>query len=634
MAINDADDLIVVSWDGNNINDGASYRCGMRTSDQWGLPDVDPEMVERDGGWPILGGVSRSDQDIQLALGIVGDPVRTLRDQLLQWFDPKDETSKRLIIQDEDGANDRYVYAICRSISPTRRRRSQRIFVIDLVIDGDVRWRADTESDDTWNITASGQTNVISNGGTEEAYPTFEITPTTVKSGGLAYKQFVPVTWRTPYSATKRPVRLGALDTATLTPAKMQADGDDLRIYVDGAEVDRWLVDMDTASTYIWINVDFQPEANAVLQVGIAASGSISSIAVGEDVYDMPESGIVLIDDEVFTYTGRDTFEEELTGITRAAKGSSMGAHSASAVVYWIQHEVIIAYGNVSLIAPTTDDDYEPAFSTAAADSSNTQWKYTVFGDPNGKRTGRWEPNGNVTLSGNGAHYTATQRTLASGDYTVIGAWADNNHAPSYGWSLYDPCGIVNADWADGYKRAEDKDWFIVHLSYWIRGDHFWQTQATLSHPSLDDTWQAWSQAAGAAWSEANKLGMRLVMFASDVEVGTVTVTLSSTDTPTVNMSACAEQGNYPLGCVIENQTTGESISLAFDMELDETLIVNTKDETVIYDADDTNQFQSIDWSSVRFDWLKLQVGDNTLSFTDVGTAAVTIVTKFRARYY
>ena len=631
----DQENIIAVSWGGESINDGTSYVSGVRTSKEWGLPDIKVNMVERDGAWPVIGGVGRPEKIIELALGIVGTDLQTLRDQLLRWFDPEDETKKAFVVTDENGSNSRYVNAICKSIKPARSQgRIKRTFVIVLVVDNDVRWRATSETTDVWNITASGQTNVVNNGGTDDAYPIFEITPTAAKSGGYAYKHFIPLLWRTPYVGTQYPVRIGPLDTGALTPAKMQADGDDLRVFANGIEIDRWLVDMDTANTYIWVNLNFAASVSATLQTNIPASGSISSIEVGEDVYDFPEEGIVFIDDEVFTYTARDLFEEKLTGITREVKGSSEAAHTTADTVYWLQHDLILAYGNAAATAPDVDDDYKPIFSLDAADSDNTEWLYESFGDQGGIRAGQWMPTGNVTLAGYGGVYTAAQRTLAPGEYSVIGVWIGVNSGPWFGWVLNNPCGIINADWASGQMRSPDVTVFNAWLGYWVRDTSWWAQQATIAAPAVNNVWDTWSEAAGAAWAEANSITMHCFYRWQDVEVGTVTVTLSATDTPTVDMSACAEQGNYPLSCTIENQATGELITVTFGMEVDETLIVNTDLETVIYEADESNQFQAVGWDATRHHWLRLVPGSNSLEFIDVDTDTLTIDTVFEPRYY
>lgn len=628
-------DLKVRLFDAQQINDGTNYSCGLEPALEWGLPDVKAQMAKRDGSWPVLGGVDRPGKILYLTIEIRGSDVRTLRDQLMLWFDPEDETAKNLVIEDEDGTNDRYVKAICERIAPMiiDGRASDKAFFIRLRVDGDVRWLRNAWDTDSWSITASGQTNVVANDGTTDAYPQYEITPTTDKADDLAWKQFIPVTWRSDNSAALYPVRLGPLDTAALTPAKMQADGDDLRVYINGRETYRWLIDMDTANTYIWINVPrFAPKASASLQTQIIAAGSINSIEVGEDVYDFPDEGMVLINSEMFVYTGRDLSDEKLTGITRGAHGSTQALHAVNDTVWWIQKEIIICYGNSTLSAPTVDDDYKPAFSRAAADSSNTVWKYNNFGDTGLTRSGRWHPEGNITMHGTGGLFTGHWRSWAA-TYSHIGAWIGTVTGNAYGWRLYNPCGIVNADWADGAHRATVKEDFLAYVGYWIRDDNWWTWQAEIADPVADATWDTWSEAAGAAWSTADYLTLSLWYYLSDVEASTVTVTLDSTETPAIDMTL-AEMGNYKLNCKITNTTTSEWMTVDFEMALNQTLTIDTYDETVTYGLDGSSQFQALDWSSIRLKWLKLEPGNNTLQFDDTGTGNVTFVTKFRKRYY
>ena len=70
-------------------------------------------------------------------------------------------------------------------------------------------------------------------------------------------------------------------------------------------------------------------------------------------------------------------------------------------------------------------------------------------------------------------------------------------------------------------------------------------------------------------------------------------------------------------------------------MELNETLVVDTDEETVTYEADGSSQFQALETvDGVRRHWLRLVPGPNTLQFEDAGTAGLTLMTKFEKRYY
>ncbi len=94
------------------------------------------------------------------------------------------------------------------------------------------------------------------------------------------------------------------------------------------------------------------------------------------------------------------------------------------------------------------------------------------------------------------------------------------------------------------------------------------------------------------------------------------------------------EQGNYELSGTLTNQATGESITLNFVMDLNSELEVDTYNKVITWLEDDSRQFQAISFSSQRRHWLRLEPGNNTLEFVDVGTGNVTLTTVQTPRYY
>ena len=323
--------MIVKSFDGNEF--GTDYVAVILGGGGISLPGGAAQVVKRTGAWPLVSGMAREGRALGLGIAIEGSDVGALRDQLFQWFDPEDETPKKLAITDAAGTNERYLYVqVDGDIVP---RDVPQIYVVPLKVHGDVRWRAEAGTVDVWNITASGQTHQVENGGANDAWPSFEIKPVSAKSGGFAYKEFWSVTWRSENPGFSYPARLGPIDTAALVGAgKMQADGDDLRVYVDGREVDRWLDGMNSANTYVWVVLDFSPRMVTTLRSDIASSGAISSIEVGEEIYDFRDGVILRIDDELFFATTRDLSDEKFTGITRGWHGTSEAGHTAGARVH------------------------------------------------------------------------------------------------------------------------------------------------------------------------------------------------------------------------------------------------------------------------------------------------------------
>lgn len=623
----------VKTWDGNSINDGTYYQCVLRES-FYGLPVVKVGGAGRNGRWPVLTGIERSGRVLELDVYIkTTTSLSTLQNQLLRWFDPETEVSKKLVCEDDAGGGDRYVMGICQALEEAPRSAGMHYHAM-IVVDGDVRWRKVTASSSTWTITATGGTKTITNSGTDEAYPVLTITPTAAKSTGYGYKRFVPVKWLASAGYINYPVDIcnDGFDTATLIGAsKMQADGDDLRVFVDGAEKDRWLDGINTSTTKVWINLSFQAAQDATLKTAIAASGAITTIEVNESIVDFPASGILLCGSEVFTYTGKSDTSKRFTGVTRAAKGTSEAAHAISATVDWIQYDVWILYGNASSTAPVTDDNYKPAF--ALASSTNTSWDYDTFG-PGG--TGAWSR----ASAGSGITYTADKDSDAV-PWSEIGVRCINATYPSGEYWIYNPCGITVANFANGE--------YFANLIAMSNGSYFGQIMSALSSgsyvqeyliggPSSNDVWESWSRnetlISGSVYVKMRlEAATNLGTGDMSLECADVTLTLNSSYTPVIAIGT--EQGNYSLACKITNNTTVNAIELSYTMAVNQDLEVDTDLKTITLLDDGSNQFQALTVTAgPRRNWLPLAVGANTLKYDDTGCDTVTVVIDWEERHY
>ena len=623
----------IYSWDGNLINDVTNYETLERAA-FYGLPRVRPLQVPRGMGWPLIGGLDRSGgRRLVFDIFIRGGSS----DELCGWFDYEDETPKKLIVTDSDGSsNPRYWYGICTKCAEVENSGGLH-YEVWVDVHGDIRLRENTASTDTWNITASGQTKVLANSGDEKAYPILDIKPTSGKTGDWAYKIWIPVRWLVDEAFTSYPMDItnDSWDTdALVTASKMQADGDDLRVWVDGVEVDRWLDGIDTVSTKVWVNLDFQAKQEATLGTAIASSGSITEIVASTDISGFPSTGIVIIDSEAFTYTGKSDSTKTFTGVTRAMRGTSMAAHTTTDTIWWVQHDIWILYGNATASAPSVDDDYKPVFDLST--STNTSWDYDDFGEDDGLRTGAWA----YTEVANADQYGGNQG--ASGDPWVEAGIDAQSDDLSYGegyYQIWNPAGITNANFQNGEHWADDLDgWNYGYIKSSINGSS-WTSEDTISAPSSASTWDSWSDnQALTSGSKYVRLGLKTEYdyfeeYNCKLECSDITLTLNSTYTPTVTVGS--EQGNYSLDCTITNNTTGEAIQVTFTMALDDTIQVDTDGKTVTWDADNSSQFQALDIvGDPRVAWLALDPGNNTIQFDDTGTNAVTVDFEWEERFY
>lgn len=613
--------------DGNAFS--TDYSAGFFPGAEPVLPEVIAKFARRVAAWPLISAIDRTGYRYNLLAVILGASVEDLRQQLFGWFDPEDETPIKL--SGDLSGTEYYRYVICESIKPYGQQPDPpKSYIITVANHGDPRWREETPSTDTWNITASGQTKAISNSGKDIAFPILTITPTGGKTGGYAYKRFTAIRWRIDQAVTTYPVDIGdnSFDTASLTPAKMQADGDDLRVTVDGVEVDRWLDDMDTATTSVWINLNFVAKQEGTIVNAITAIETVETIDVNEDISGFPATGILMINSEIFTYTGKNESLKRFTGVTRAAKGSTAAAHSADDTIIWIQHEIWILYGNSTASAPVVDDNYEPAF--ALATSTNTSWDYDIFGEDDGLRPAAWSKMQYWNLYPYVDLYTGN-RGASADPWSEMGWDGVSSGGDAWdSWKIEILTGITEIEY-DGEQNGPTTQ--NIRSYFWYGSG--WTTIGNNVLGAVG-SWTAFGPFTDTLPSTRTLIHIivtRVGLPDKDVEIQDLTITLDNTQTPAI--TDIGEMGNYSLACTITNTTTGDALELEYTMELNEDLELDTDAKTVIYLADSSSQFQALTLTGgARRHWLYFAVGSNTIQFDDTGTNGVTIDFEWEERLY
>jgi hypothetical protein len=710
-------DLIVVSWDGHNINDTTNYKSGVRGI-SWGLPPMAPLASTRVNNFPIVSKIERQQRIINLLVTITASDKRTARDNLLKWFDPDDETAKNFIVEDADGTNDRYVQAFCSSCVPTTigstatAHRDQ--FNITLATHGDPLWKASTKSEPaTWSASSTGETHEWTNSGTADAYPTITVSPTSAKSGtdDYLYKQFIPWRWRAPYGATRYPLDVvDVLDTTSLvetattsdldgaindsvttisitdassfptrgmgyitdavngdeqiswtgkssndltgvtrgiggTSAAQHADEDviavsksmvngaDVRIEVDGVDRDLWITGWNSASSKVWVNTDWSKAWDSTITAAIASGATVTSITVDDSVKDAPSSGVLFINNEAFAYSAKDNKTKTFAISDRATLGTSAGNHSLGDTIWWCQRMIFIKYGNLSASAMSVDADYAPAFDTT--NSTNGSWIYgaTDFGEDDGLRAGQWQRS---TEYGTPEYYGGNQDSAAD-PWTDPGLECTGREKGRY--YLWNPCGITNVNATNGEKWSDNtSDWHGTISSWTGRS---WYAEYITPAPSSASTWEAWSQDQAITAGRYKISIMSRAINKSTTnkfELQDCTITLNSNQIPVIG--SFSESGMYNLSLTIANNTTGESIALAWKTAVDSELEIDTRPvleggKTVTDITNGINAFNALTLVEAhRRDWFKLQPGVNEWEITETGLAGMDITIEFRARFY
>jgi hypothetical protein len=628
--------ITVESYDGHDLND-SSYRAYIPLDESAGmlnLADASEVAIARAGNFPSFAGKNLAGKSFVLSVYMLGT-YSTQIDTLKQWFDTRSTTLKKLVISDPLNS-DKQWYVMCACVKQPVIDGPTTEFVLYAP---DPTLLSNTASTDSWSVTASGQTKALTVPGNVSAKPVITITPTQAKSGSYAYKRFLTVKNVTSSAFVDYPYDVldNSLDGAALvTASKLQADGDDLRVFVDGAEVSRWLQDVNTTTAQCWINISLKPKQTNTLRTAIAGSGSITTIEFPISKHNdsfmsaLPTRGILQVASELFTYTSVDKKKYCVNGVTRAAKGTSMAAHSIGDAVTWIEHDIWLMYGNSSVTAPTQDETKKPIIKLS---STNDSWIYEEFGDDANLRTGRWLRVVESSVGKASHAYSANQITYADPAsemgmrilaYQSKGKWMGETATIS--WLLSHPAGVTHVTSSGEYYRNTSSWPAVAGL---FKKTSKWSSQWNLSSPTSVSSWTAFSKASEALGATYTQLMFKLSGSVSAVadgtacmEVADVTLTLASANRPTVAISS--EQANYYLDLKLTNNTSGEFLSIQYMMALNAALTIDCAGKSITY-ADGTVALSSMTLSSVRQGWLDIAPGSNTLQYDDTGTAAVTV---------
>lgn len=646
--------LKLTTWDSShNINDVTNYEAGL--TPEVVMPSAMATFIDLGQGDPILAGKTLDGGYLTFYILLRGS-LETQRDTINGWFRANDFTFRKLVAQDLDNANKEWYVEGYPVTPPILSAESASKYTVTLALKQPY-WIESSQQTDTWSITAGTETQPITSVGNMPALPLFEITAIQAKSSnGIAYKTFYAI-HTSGYGATKIPVDItgGGLDTAALTTAKMRADGFDVGVNINGVYVDRWFGEglhaFDTIDTTIWANMSFKPAPTMTLSValdGITTPATLK-VAYTDAAITLPQNSTVQIGTELITYSSYtvDAATKIITFVPtlRAAKGSSIAAHSIAAAVYWIENEVWLTYGNASATAPVINDANKPILDLAISD--NSTWKYLLFGDAAGLRSGApvlqktgINPNaygftGNEDT--NVSPYTDAGIKLSSkvGNFSLI----DDDSRTRIEWMFNHPGGISNfAAAGKAYQVGTRWPSYAITNRGFLIGNLPSSIYYVIPAPSIAAVWQAITSINVAISNNSKNVyfastggqGSTLPMPYSMVQL--TEVTLTNYAPPTVTPMG-VEQANYKLSGSLLNDTTDESIIFNDLITKTSNKITIDCENQEVYSADGKRLRGMIQFGGAKRDeWMTLVAGANSLVFTDTGTVEVTIVTKWRGR--
>jgi hypothetical protein len=631
----------VVSWDEHTFSE-SDYTAVLATST--GLPTLEPQYAERYQETAVITGVKFTQYQLSPLQIVIENEANAdaLRLNLHQWFDNKDAVPRRLVVEDIGGGNQRYVEGICLSLVQVASLGGlsyTAIVALDGVYDPAYRFRAVTPSTDSWNITATGATNVVNNGGQDEAYPILRVTPTASKStNGYAYRRWVPIVWKTSQGAKNYPIDItnGGFDTASLiSGSKLQADGDDLRIEVNGVETSYYVAGLNTSATKIWTALSYTGKRSATLQEQMLSASTVTQITCSSSIAAFPSSGILLIEAEAFVYTGKIDSTQTFIGVTRAERNTTAATHDAGTIIYLVENDIWLKYGNPGATAFVQDPNVKPVIDLS--ESTNTTWKYYYFGELDKSVPGAWSH----TLSNDEWWYTSDNHSVGyESPYPVYGLYRGYLDTAAEGRVFKsNPCGIEVFTASGETMRKQTSTYpnqkFVGGVD--STGSAIEETEIT---NSASNTWESWTATLVLGYTDVYEvyLEMRpdpggITVGESLVDIDEATLSLNSSYTPISSIGA--EVSNYTLSATVTNELTGDYIVVNFSMAPNQTLKIDTDKKTTVYLKDNSSQFGSVSRPIItKKQWLPLLPGNNTLRFDDVGTQGVTIAIEFEERSY
>lgn len=611
---------------GDVTNDGVNYE--MWLDQPFSQPPFRLEQTRREGKAPLITAAYEDPLALGLNILVYGDTeaeTKGYREALLKTLDTA-SAAIPLVVSDDDDGDQRFRHVVVQAVDEQKDEEGVgQKFVATLITHSEGRWRSTTPVQLTWEVAASGETLVVENPGSLPVYPTYSLQPTDAKAGGsgaFVYRRFCSLKW-TGVSQANTPTNItdGIWDTETLIDAfKINQFGDadytkNVGVINNGVAQRRWVTNIDTAGTSVWVNLDWNYCPVASLEEAIDIGESITQIVIDHSIHFFPYRGILQIGDELFTYTHTDLATQTFLGVERAMKGSDAESHAVGAEVHLIQHDLWLLYGGSG--RGVINDSYKPMLDLES--SSNSSWHFTHFGEATGaeNRPMVWS---------------------SSGPQSSVGTDGDP----------FDELVLLNGSWLSG-TSAE---------SLWVlRATGTLASARLIGRARSWEPWQVWQTglyAGGGVYvpiPELESLDPGLIDFdltvtetrhADDirfyqrcggaVEIRMDTLTLTWSDYPVATMRPEVEV--YDLALQLTNTTTDQTLTFTLTLELNDLLVVDTLRYTAVLDSDGSNQYQALSRDSRRRDLLPLIPGDNTLRITEEGLQGLTLFIEFTPRTY
>ena len=662
--------ITIKTFNGHAINDGASYEAKDINGAFTTLNSAKPTWIPQDKSDQIYSGTYTVDtRTLVIAVKIIGSDKNALAATLRVWL--KRGSYGNLVVTFSDDSTDYQLPCVVTSLVSKPSDSYDGDYVVSLQT-STTAWTAVTASTDTWSyVPDTAETKTIEVGGTDTTKLIAAITPTGNPAAGYLYQaNYLLSNVAGGNFGHMYPHCITVNTAALVTAGYMQASCNDLRVYLNGVSVPRWITGANTSTTKVWCNVALKLEYALTTNQAwapwsntpITINNSIPYLQYYATQYPsvFPNSGNIRIDREVFTYSSYriETGYGSCYGLwgyiftitSRAAYGTTAAAHAQTAPIYKSTNSIVLMYGNALAEDPAASDvnydTYKPVFDLTTSD--NTKWIYTsTTGFYDVKRPGAWKyaASGIAAANNRSYHYDYYQENIDSGSaamgfklssYKSGNAWTALTNA-YIAWYMIHVAGISKLT-VTGYKKRNMINWLgtlnianppalagLQKSADFVNWTNVW-TEPTSGSAGV---WQAIATSGSAT---VNNWYARIILAAGTAGLPKPTTDIAALGYGCENnleiSSATVEfvQGNLPLGVLgdtvmdhihlvgmIKNTTNSNAVQFDFPMVKNKTFTFDSETAEATYEGNNAYNSIAINDNS-RSTWIGLEPGHNSLT--------------------
>lgn len=688
--------LRIISWKGDTTiaSDGAIFKAYLpdEATGIFSQTGNSPAFLKETGSTPVFLGTTIGEWYFPIKIIIVGttDELKSSgRDTLAQYFPTTAERNQEgvLIAKDIDDGDREWQITGAPVIFQYRRD-----FVSIVLAVAEPRWiEVDEISDTDAYTTGNGVTLDPEPKGNTEYAPILEITPSTarvVANTGEEIREFIEVV-----NPVGQPALEGfAIDlsnggwnhAADVATSDSLANGDDIRVKINGQTINRWIEDADSTSAKLWTHINLGASKVLKLKTALSSGGSETEVVIRSTekqrslLKSMPTSGQFKIGTERFTYRGKSfnatTAKYKFTNVKRGVLQSSKAAHSTGDSITWIPNKIWVFQGNTTVTeAPNTYDvdDFKPAFNLST--STNTSWIYdTLFFNSVFSRSwgfvniiAELSPSPDNVNVGETTIFTANQYTFAD-PASVIGQriaasndlYTNGNFratSASLAATLEIPFGI-KAVTVEGRKARNGAEWVAEHSLWYTRneGEGWLQKWNDSTLPSnATGTWENLGAGIEATLHTLDASdGYSRIMFLQKGaisggatqnwdawQIDKATIDFNSGEVPVItNKFAGTSTGVavVEIRFVITNSATSDSIEVNTTIPLSGTLVLDFQEFDFYILSNNEKQALAVRPTDgiITGHWFMLKGGEaNTITITDANMPTTSMKVRWNARH-